>query len=234
MRGRLGFDPAWRHDVAGGGRPVTRVVMRMARDGKTWQAVAVRRCPKRRIRVPRAQRAFRRAASMRSFAVCMAKAGRLRTAGAPARARRHNRRADETMKILRRPIATARRTLRAMDFPETEMIRTIRRNRRSTARAAHCRQTARRARIIDDVGKNRVETLRRSTIRCPPDAVVARNSRHTGQGLCVRTAPLRRQQAPMRRKRRALHEKHRKRRKPDVAHPIARVAARTLVGQRAH
>ena len=72
--------------------------------------------------------------------------------------------------------------------------------------------------------------IRRRPIQHPPDMAVARNPLHAEQRPGASAPRLRRQQALMRQKRRALHEKHRKRRKPDVSHGIARVASRALVG----
>jgi hypothetical protein len=64
-----------------------------------------------------------------------------------------------------------------------------------------------------------------------PDVIVAGHRRHAEQRLGIRPAAVRCQHPLVGQKRRALHEKHRERRKTNVGHPIAGVAARPLVGQ---
>ena len=150
----------------------------------------------------------------------------------PPLARSHNRRPDEAVEILHRPVAATRRTLRAMNLPRMKVLQTIQCNQAPIIQAAQRRQAARRARIIDDMREYLIEMPRRRAVQHPPDVIVARNPRHPEQGLRVRTLPRRRQQPPMRQKRRALHDKRRKRHQTDIAHPIARVAARPLVRQR--
>ena len=75
---------------------------------------------------------------------------------------------------------------------------------------------------FERVGKQRMEALRLHRGQHIPNMVVARNLLHPKQRLAVRaTMPVPVRQMPlMGQERRALHEKHRKRRHADIGHEV--------------
>src|SRR6266852_3660726 len=83
------------------------------------------------------------------------------------------------------------------------------------------------------MGKPRIEAFRLHRVQHIPNMVVARNLRHLKQRLAVRaTMAVPVGQVPlMGQERRALHEKHRKRRHADIGHEVMAVLPTPLVRQ---
>jgi len=83
----------------------------------------------------------------------------------------------------------------------------------------------------DRLDKDRIKQLRLRRIQHVPDLIVGGNPRYIEQGLAIRTCMLVLKPPLMIEKRRALHEKRRKRRHPEIGHPIGRIRPATLVGK---
>ena len=101
------------------------------------------------------------------------------------------------------------RAARAVDFARPEVLGPVECYQHPAIQTPECRQP------IRSLGCGAVQHL--------PDMVIARYLLHAEQGLAVRASPARRQHLLMRKKRRALHEKHRERRHPDVRHRVGAV-----------
>ena len=109
------------------------------------------------------------------------------------------------------------RAARAVDFARPEVLGPVECYQHPAIQTPECRQP------IRSLGCGAVQHL--------PDMVIARYLLHAEQGLAVRASPARRQHLLMRKKRRALHEKHRERRHPDVRHRVGTVRAAATIRQ---
>jgi hypothetical protein len=109
------------------------------------------------------------------------------------------------------------------------MLRSVESDQRPAIQAAQWRKPAALIQILDDAREGGIEMVRRHAVQHLPDVVVAGNRRHPQQGLRVRPPATLRQRPLMRQKRRALHEKYRERRKPDIGHRIPTVAPGSLI-----
>ena len=129
--------------------------------------------------------------------------------------------------------ALAPEAMPAAELLRAKILGSIERDQHVIAQPAEAVQAARdRFQRSDRIGEYRIKPFRLCRIQHVANMIVAGNLGDPEQALAVRAAMAMLQPPLMREKRRALHEKHRKCRHPDVAHPIARIDPATFVRER--
>jgi hypothetical protein len=143
----------------------------------------------------------------------------------------HHSRRQHGVVIFRLPLASGpRRAAGAMDIPGTMMLRAVEGDQRVAIQAAEKVEPARDpAKLFDHGIEHRMQQFRRRRVQHVADMIVAWNLRQAEQALAVRPAMALFEPALRRQKRRALHEKHRKGRHPDVTHRVAHLQPPALV-----
>jgi hypothetical protein len=120
-----------------------------------------------------------------------------------------------------------------MQLGGAKIFRAVERDQHVMVQPTESREPAAGLQHLHRMGKSRMEALRRHRVQHIANMVVARNPRHPEQRLAIRATvavPLR--QLPlMGQERRALHEKHRKRRHADIGHRVMAVFPTPLVRQ---
>ena len=125
------------------------------------------------------------------------------------------------------------RAMRTMDGLGAEILGSIERDQHVIVQPAEAVQAPRhRLQRGQSIGEYRIKPFRLCRIQHVANMIIAGNLGDPEQALAVRAAMAMLQPPLMREKRRALHEKHRKCRHPDVAHAIARIDPATLVRER--
>ena len=145
--------------------------------------------------------------------------------------RRDQRRRQHGMVIFRLVLAPPPgRAVRTMDLARAMILRAVERDQHMPTETAEDIQPALEPpELLDHVGEHRMQQRRRRRVQHVPDMVVARDLRDPEQRRAVRPPMAQIELTLMRQKRRALHEKHRKRRHAEIGHRIARVQAPALV-----
>jgi len=150
----------------------------------------------------------------------------------PGMARSHQGCSEEGMEKIDLAVRVLlARAARAVDFARPEVLGAVERDQHPAIQTPERRQPIRRLGRRHRLQEQAVKDLGRGAVQHLPDMVVARYLLHAEQGLAVRAAPTRRQYLLMGKKRRALHEKQRKRRHPDVRHRVGAVRTSAAVHQ---
>jgi hypothetical protein len=122
------------------------------------------------------------------------------------------------------------RAMSTMDGLGTEIFGAIQGNQHVASEPAESVQAARHPfQRRNRIGKHRMKSFRLGRIEHVANMIVAGNLGDREQARAVRASMPKLEPPLMRKKRRALHEKHRERRHPDVAHSIGRIDPATLV-----
>src|SRR5580692_11928467 len=145
----------------------------------------------------------------------------------------HERRSQHGVVILDIALAPEpTRAVLAVNGLRTMILRAIERDQHMAAQPAeHIQATLGLPKLLDDLCEHRMQQIWRRRVQHVPDMIVARDLRQPEQRLAVGSPVALLEPPLMRQERRALHEKHRERCHPDVAHRILRVQATALVGK---
>jgi len=145
---------------------------------------------------------------------------------------RHQGSREHGMMIFSGPvIAFAVRALRAMKFLRSEVLGAVKGDQNTPVEPAKVCQAAPLLELVEGMSEQKEYRIRLNRIQHCADVVVGGDFLHGEQRPAVRPLAALLQRALVGQKGRALHEKNRKRRHPDIDHGIAQVETAAPVWQ---